>query len=294
MILIDLNQVVISNLMVQINKLSKHEELEEGLIKHMILNSILSIKKRFGGDYGNIVICCDNKNFWRKDVFPYYKGNRKKVREDSGYDWNLIFNTITQTKTDLREYFPYKIIEVERTEADDIIGTLVKQFSTKEKMLIVSSDKDFKQLQRYPNVTQYSPILKKFLTTDNPYKYIREHIIRGDRGDGIPNVLSDDDVFVNEKRQKPLSKKKLEDWLDTNRSPEDFCDANMLEKYRRNEQLVDLTFVPTRIQEEILDQFSHDPEGNMTKVFNYFIENKMVLMMDEISNFKEDKYETFS
>lgn len=294
MILIDLNQVVISNLMVQINKLSKHEELEEGLIKHMILNSILSIKKRFGGDYGNIVICCDNKNFWRKDVFPYYKGNRKKVREDSGYDWNLIFNTITQTKTDLREYFPYKIIEVERTEADDIIGTLVKQFSTKEKMLIVSSDKDFKQLQRYPNVTQYSPILKKFLTTDNPYKYIREHIIRGDRGDGIPNVLSDDDVFVNEKRQKPLSKKKLEDWLDTNRSPEDFCDANMLEKYRRNEQLVDLTFVPTGIQEEILDQFSQDPEGNMTKVFNYFIENKMVLMMDEISNFKEDKYETFS
>ena len=294
MILIDLNQVVISNLMVQINKLSKHEELEEGLIKHMILNSILSVKKRFGKDYGKIVICCDNKNFWRKDFFPFYKGNRKKVREDSGYDWNLIFNTITQTKEDLRNYFPWKIIEVDRTEADDIIGTLVKNFSKDEKTLIVSSDKDFKQLQRYPNVTQYSPILKKFLVTDEPYKYIREHIIRGDRGDGIPNVLSEDDVFVNDKRQRPLSKKKLSEWLDINRKPEDFCDVNMLERYRRNERLVDLTFVPEDIQEEILNQFRKKPIGDSKKIFNYFIENKMVLMMDEISHFKEDNNEIIS
>lgn len=294
MILIDLNQVVISNLMVQINKLSKHEELEEGLIKHMILNSILSVKKRFGKDYGKIVICCDNKNFWRKDFFPFYKGNRKKVREDSGYDWNLIFNTITQTKEDLRNYFPWKIIEVDRTEADDIIGTLVKNFSKDEKTLIVSSDKDFKQLQRYPNVTQYSPILKKFLVTDEPYKYIREHIIRGDRGDGIPNVLSEDDVFVNDKRQRPLSKKKLSEWLDINRKPEDFCDVNMLERYRRNERLVDLTFVPEDIQKEILNQFRKKPIGDSKKIFNYFIENKMVLMMDEISHFKEDNNEIIS
>ena len=163
MILVDLNQVVISNLMVQINNYK--QEAEEGLVKHMILNSILSIKKKFGSDYGNIILCCDNKNFWRKDVFPHYKGNRKKVREKSGYDWNMIFNTIWQTKKDLRETFPYKIIEVERTEADDVIGTLVKNFSKYEKTLIVSSDKDFKQLQRYPNVTQYSPILKKYLET---------------------------------------------------------------------------------------------------------------------------------
>jgi hypothetical protein len=294
MILIDLNQVVISNLMVQINKLSSQEELEEGLIKHMILNSILRVKKRFGSDYGKIVICCDNKNFWRKDYFPFYKGNRKKVREDSGYDWNLIFNTITQTKEDLRNYFPWKIIEVDRTEADDIIGTLVKNFSKDEKTLIVSSDKDFKQLQRYPNVTQYSPILKKFLVTDEPHKYIREHIIRGDRGDGIPNVLSEDDVFVNDKRQRPLSKKKLEEWLDIKRKPEDFCDVNMLERYRRNERLVDLTFVPENIQEEILNQFRKKPIGDSKKIFNYFIENKMVLMMDEISHFKEDNNEIIS
>jgi len=291
MILVDLNQVVISNLMVQINNYK--QEAEEGLVKHMILNSILSIKKKFGNDYGNIVLCCDNKNFWRKDIFPYYKGNRKKIRENSGYDWSMIFNTITQTKKDLRDNFPYKIIEVERTEADDIIGTLVKNFSKYEKTLIVSSDKDFKQLQRYPNVTQYSPILKKYLVTDEPHKYIREHIIRGDSGDGVPNFLSDDDVFVTDKRQKPLSRKKLNEWLDINRDPKDFCDSNMLSKYKRNEQLVDLSFVPDEIQDKILEEFSKEPDGDMNKVFNYFIENKMVLMMDEISNFKEAKYETY-
>ena len=277
--------------MVQINNYK--QEAEEGLVKHMILNSILSIKKKFGNDYGNIVLCCDNKNFWRKDIFPYYKGNRKKIRENSGYDWSMIFNTITQTKKDLRDNFPYKIIEVERTEADDIIGTLVKNFSKYEKTLIVSSDKDFKQLQRYPNVTQYSPILKKYLVTDEPHKYIREHIIRGDSGDGVPNFLSDDDVFVTDKRQKPLSRKKLNEWLDINRDPKDFCDSNMLSKYKRNEQLVDLSFVPDEIQDKILEEFSKEPDGDMNKVFNYFIENKMVLMMDEISNFKEAKYETY-
>ena len=291
MILVDLNQVVISNLMVQINNYK--QEAEEGLVKHMILNSILSIKKKFGSDYGNIVLCCDNKNFWRKDIFPYYKGNRKKIRENSGYDWSMIFNTIMQTKKDLREIFPYKIIEVDRTEADDIIGTLVKNFSKYEKTLIVSSDKDFKQLQKYPNVTQYSPILKKFLVTKEPNKYIREHIIRGDSGDGVPNFLSDDDVFVTDKRQKPLSRKKLIEWLDIDRNPEDFCDSNMLKKYKRNEQLVDLSFVPQEIQDKILEEFGKEPEGDMNKVFNYFIENKMVLMMDEISNFKEAKYETY-
>lgn len=292
MILIDLNQVVISNLMVSIN--GKHKDVERGLVQHMILNSILSIKKRFGNEYGNIVLCCDNKNFWRKDFFPQYKGQRKKIRENSGYDWSMIFNTISKTKSDLRKYFPYKIIEVDRTEADDIIGTLVKNFSKYEKTIIISSDKDFKQLQKYPNVKQYSPILKKFLVTESPNEYIREHIIRGDSGDGVPNFLSDDDVFVTEnKRQKPLSRKKLTEWLDLSRDPEDFCDSNMLEKYKRNERLVDLSFIPEEIQDKILQEFSQEPVGDMTKVFNYFIENKMVLMIDELTNFKERKYETY-
>jgi hypothetical protein len=292
MILIDLNQVVISNLMVQFGKKNVGEELSDGLIRHIILNNILSIKKKFSEDYGNVVICCDNKNFWRKDVFEFYKGNRKKTREKSDYDWNMIFNTINSMKIELRENFPYRVIEVDRTEADDIIGVLTKEYCDKDKIMIISSDKDFKQLQRYPNVAQYSPILKKYIVSDDPEGYLREHIVRGDSGDGIPNILSDDDVFlVDGKRQKPISKKKLAEWLDLNRAPEEFCDSNMLYKYNRNTKLVDLTCVPEDIEKEILEQFDNGPQGNMSKVLNYFIQNKMVLLMDEISNFKEENYE---
>jgi hypothetical protein len=275
--------------MTQIN--SYKETVDENLVRHMILTSILSVKKRFSGEYGNIVLCCDNKNFWRKEIYPYYKASRKKSREDSGYDWNLIFNTITEVKNDLREHFPYKILEIAHAEADDIIGVLTRHFSPREKILIISSDKDFKQLQRYNGVTQYSPILKKFIETSEPYKYIREHTIRGDRGDGIPNFLSPDDVFVTGKRQKSISKNNIDEWLDLDRRPEDFCDANMLKNYRRNEQLVDLTFIPEEIENKILQEHQKLPIGNMKKVFDYFIKNKMILLMDELSEFKEASYE---
>ncbi len=291
MILIDLSQVIISNLMTQVGP--KTDEIDEGLIRHMILNSILRVKKKHAAEYGNIVICCDNKNYWRKDVYPYYKFSRKKERESSGIDWSLIFNTMNEMKSDLREIFPYKIIETERAEADDIIATLTQTYAPFEKILIMSSDKDFKQLQKYPNVSQYSPIQKKFLVEKNPQKYLREHIIRGDKSDGVPNFLSDDEVFVENRRQKPITKKNITEWLDLSRNPEDFCDANMLKRWKRNESLVDLTKVPDEIRSNILEQFENDPKGDMKKVFDYFIKNRMMLLMEEIDAFKEQKYKSY-
>jgi len=291
MILIDLSQVIISNLMTQVGP--NTEDIDDGLIRHMILNSILRIKKKFSAEYGNIVICCDNKNYWRKDIYPYYKFSRKKEREDSGIDWSLIFNTMNEVKTDLKEVFPYKIIEHDRVEADDIIAILTQAFAPYEKILIMSSDKDFKQLQKYPNVSQYSPMQKRYLVEKNPQRYLREHIIRGDKSDGIPNFLSDDEVFIENRRQKPITKKNLGDWLDMSRCPEDFCDANMLKRWKRNEALVDLTLVPEDIRTKILEKFENEPEGDMKKVFNYFIKNRMMMLMEEIDGFKESKYKTY-
>ena len=292
MILIDLSQVIISNLMTQVGP--NTDDIDDGLIRHMILNSILNVKKKFSDEYGNVVICCDNKNYWRKDIFPYYKFSRKRERESSGIDWNLIFNTMNDVKRDLRTTFPYKIIEEDRAEADDIIAVITEEFSPHERMLILSSDKDFKQLQKYPNVSQYSPIMKKYLTENDPYKYLREHIIRGDKSDGIPNFLSDDEVFVENRRQKPVKKKQLLEWLDMSRDPEDFCDANMLKRWKRNESLVDLTKVPFSMKENILMKFEKEPEGNMKKVFNYFITNRMMVLMEEIDGFKEKKYKNYN
>jgi hypothetical protein len=292
MILVDLSQVIISNLMTQVGK--NTDDIDDGLIRHMILNSILNIKKKFSGEYGNIVICCDNKNYWRKDIFPFYKFSRKKEREDSGVDWGLIFNTMHEVKRELREHFPYKCIEEERAEADDIIAVIVEKYAPCEKILIISSDKDFKQLQKYPNVSQYSPILKKFLKENDPTKYLREHIIRGDKSDGIPNFLSEDEVFVENRRQRPITKKNLSGWLDMSREPEDFCDANMIKYWKRNEALVDLSKVPEELKAKILNKFTKTPKGNMNKVFNYFVENRMMLLMEEIENFKEKEYQTYN
>ena len=197
MILVDLNQVLLAGLMAQISA-QKNTTLNEDLIRHMVLNIIRTHVKNFKGEYGEVVLCCDNRKYWRKDFFPFYKANRKKTREKSDLDWHLIFDMLAKFKQELRETFPYKVIDVEGAEADDIIGTLVPIYSQHEKVLIISSDSDFHQLQQYGNVKQYNPSQKKFVKSENPLMDLKEKIIRGDKGDGIPNVFSPSDCFVRE------------------------------------------------------------------------------------------------
>ena len=208
MILLDFSQVCLSGILASGNK-----DFGEDLVRHMVLNSIRNFKSRFS-NYGELVICCDDKNYWRKQMFPYYKANRKKSREASSLDWNMIFNTLSMIKEEVKENFPYVVLQVESAEADDLIATMVERYGNNgEKIMIVSGDKDFAQLQRYKNVSQYSPITKKMIKVDDPMEYLFEHVIRGDSGDGVPNILSRDDVFVNGLRQKPLQEKGgFDDW----------------------------------------------------------------------------------
>lgn len=282
-ILIDLNQVLISNLMQQINSNPKIK-LDENLIRHMVLNSLRSYIKQFKEKYGEVIIACDNKRFWRREVFPFYKANRKKAREESGFDWTLIFETLGKIREELKENFPYKIIDVEGAEADDVIGVLAARKAPFEEVLILSSDKDFVQLQKYPNVTQYSPILKRFVKTDNPHKYVKEHIIKGDRGDGIPNFLSADNVFALGERQKTINSKKLNEWLD--KTPEEFCiNDMMLRGYKRNQMLVDLEFIPESIQSAIVEAYDNAKPPNRQKLFNYFVEKRLKNLFEVIQEF---------
>jgi hypothetical protein len=288
MILVDLNQVMISNLMMQPGL--KSDGIDENMIRHMVLNSLRMYNVKFKDKYGKMVICADDKKYWRRDMFPYYKASRKKNREESPYDWNLIFETLNRVRDEIRENFPYKVIQVDKTEADDIIGTIChyhgKELKNEddEKILILSSDKDFMQLQKFVNVEQYSPMAKKFLKESNPVKFLREHIIKGDRGDGIPNILSSDDTFVTESRQKPVIEKKLNIWVTQN--PEEFCDATMLKNFRRNESLIDLSKVPTEFFDKILDAYRAPTEvKGKDKILNYFIKNRMKLLMEHIQEF---------
>ena len=286
MILIDMNQVCISNLMMQIGS-KRQNDVDENLVRHMVLNSLRMYRSRFSAEYGELVLCYDSKKYWRRDYFPNYKSNRKKDREASGLDWNLIFETLNNIRDEIKENFPYKVLEVEGAEADDCIATVVDYVSKTptayEQVLILSGDKDFIQLQKHNFVKQFSPVLKKFLNGQDPHLYIREHILKGDRSDGIPNFLSSDDTFINELRQKPLAKKKISVWVDL--KPEDFCTEEMMRNYQRNKTLIDLECIPNVLKEEILLEYLKPPIGERSKLLNYFISKRLKNLMNDIGDF---------
>jgi len=258
-------------------------KIEENLIRHMVLNTLRSNRVKFAAEYGEMVIACDATNYWRKQIFPYYKARRKEERDTSELDWNAIFEVLNRVRDEIRDNFPYKLIRVDHAEADDIIAVLVKENHYKEKILILSGDKDFSQLQRYPSVKQFNPVLKKFITCPNPDMFLKEHIIRGDSGDGIPNFLSADNVFVMGTRQTPVQSKKLTTWL--LKEPEEFCTELMLRNYKRNQQLIDLEYVPEEIATEVIDQFNSQSNKDRSKLFNYFIQHKLKNLMESINEF---------
>ena len=280
MILIDLNQVCIANILQEIKQLKKIEPL---LVKHMILSTLLFYRRKFKNQYGDLVICCDSKKSWRKDIFPFYKANRKSTRAKDDIDWNGIFEVINSITQDLKSKFPYAVISVDQAEADDIIGVLAKNYYRNEKVMIVSSDKDFLQLQKYYSVEQYSPTQKKLLQSNSPYQYLKEHIMKGDRGDGIPNFLSDDDTYVTDKRSKKILKTKLEAW--TNLDPTEFCNEKMMRGWKRNQQLVDLSHTPQDIKQKIVDQYDTYEYNQRDKLLNYFIQNKLRNLIEHIGDF---------
>lgn len=279
----DLNQVLISNLMQQINGNAK-TKIEEDLVRHIVLNSLRSYTKQFKSKYGKLVICCDSKKYWRREVFPFYKSNRRKARDASDFDWTLIFETLNKIRDELKQFFPYPVIEVEGAEADDVIAVLASKYSKTENVLILSSDKDFVQLQKFDNVQQYSPILKRFIKTENPQLFIKEHIIKGDRGDGVPNFLSPDNTFVIGERQKVISKKKLTEWLSS--PPEDFCTTEvMIRGYKRNQVLVDLDYVPDGIKSAIIEAYETSKPSSRMNMVEYFMRNKLKSLIEVADEF---------
>jgi hypothetical protein len=280
MILIDLNQVLLAGLMAQI---ANHKgSLDESLIRHMVLNIIRTHLKNFRKDYGEVILCCDNRKYWRKDYFPFYKASRKKNRDKSNLDWHLIFDILAKLKQELKENFPYKVIDVEGAEADDIIGTLVPMFAPHEKILILSSDGDFLQLQQYgENVKQYNPSLKKFVKSENPKLELKEKIIRGDKGDGIPNIFSPSDCFVRDLRQKPVTKPLLEKYIGLD---QDALEETVKANYIRNTTLIDLRFIPDDIKSKIINTYE-EAKPAKGKLLNYFIEHKLKNLMEVIEEF---------
>ena len=284
MMLMDFSQIVLSSIMAQIGN-HKNIEMDENMIRHVALNSIRYNNAKFKHQYGELIICTDNKNYWRRDIFPYYKAMRKERQKDSELDWNLLFNGISNVRKDLIEYFPYRVIDVDKAEADDIIGTLVHEYGTvlntpkSEPILIISRDKDFIQLHKYANVKQWDSVNKAWVKHSDPDAYLFEHTIKGDSGDGVPSILCDDDHFVMKKPIRRVTQKRLNKWKSG-----DFTEEEK-RNFARNENLVNLTKIPKNISEEILRQYNTENTKDRSKLYNYFIKYRLRNLVEHISEF---------
>jgi len=296
MILVDYSQVALSNILSFQRELKGSESEVKNLIRHVTLSTLKSYKKKYGKEYGELVICCDGRKYWRREFFPNYKANRKKARDNSDLDWTLIFDTLSQIRDEIKENFPYKVLHLERAEADDIVAVLAKWCQTNalvqqglveepQKILVVSSDGDFIQLQKYDNVTQWSPIQKKYVkaTKKELHEKTITHIVKaGD--DGIPNILSNDDVFIKGERQKPVSAKRLQEFIENG-----FIACKNDEERRnwhRNQTLVDFEFIPEDVSKEIINTYSnYKTTADKMTIMNYLIANKCRLLLDELEDF---------
>ena len=281
MILVDLNQVLISNLMAQTR--GQFDDLpDKDMLRHMVLNSLRGYNLKFKDEYGTPVLCADGANTWRKDIFPNYKFKRKKTRDESGIDWSALFQMIGEIRDEIAQNFPYIVLHIDKVEADDIIAVLVKECYSKEKIMIVPGDKDFIQLHKYPNVKQYAPIQKKFVESEDPVNFLHEQIIKGDRSDGVPNILSADDVFVTGTKQRPINKKRLEEWTNIENIP---LGSETKKYYERNKKLIDLDEIPGLIYNDIKSKYINYKVNDRTLLLTYFIENKLKSLIENINDF---------
>lgn len=296
MILVDYSQVALSAILTFQRELKGDESEIKNLIRHVTLSSLKSFKKKYGKEYGELVVCCDGRKYWRREFFQHYKAGRKKARDNSDLNWTLIFDTLSEMRDDIREHFPYRVLHVERAEADDIIAVMAKWtqqndlvqqglMEDPQKVLILSSDGDFIQLQKYANVTQWSPMQKKFIKANAKELHEKKitHIVKaGD--DGIPNILSKDDVFVSGERQKPVSAKRLQEFIDNG-----FIACKNDEERRnwhRNVTLVDFDFIPEDVEKEILESYiNNKPKGDRMAIMNYLMKHRCRLLLDEIEEF---------
>ena len=297
MILVDYSQVALSAILTFQRELKGTESEVKNLIRHVTLSTLKSYKKKYGKEYGELVICCDGRKYWRRDVFQYYKAGRKKARDASELDWTLIFDTLSEMRNDISKHFPWKVIHIDRAEADDVIAVMAKWSQTNgfvqqglmedpQKVLILSSDGDFIQLQKWANVSQYSPMQKKQIkaTKRELHEKFITHVVKaGD--DGIPNILSPDDIFLQEGvRQKRISSQRLDDFLEKGF---DACrNDDERRNWHRNLQLIDFEFIPEDVAQSIVDAYlNNKPTGDKMSVMNYLIENRCRLLLDELDDF---------
>lgn len=286
MLLIDLSSIVINSVQGAITK----EPLSLSMVRHCTLSQILYYKKKYKGYLTKTnkapILCVDSRHYWRKDMFKFYKQNRKKARKKSKMDWELFFEYFNIVKEELQIYVPYPYIHIAKCEGDDVMYILAMK--SQEPVMIVSADKDMAQCQLHgKDIKQYSPKTKKLITLKSLDYNIIEHILRGDSSDGIPNIKSDADVFLcDDKRQKQISTVMVNDATKLDRT-ELICEnKNQLEAFKRNQTLIDMSYIPEQYKKAILDEWKNVQENPpKNRLRKYFIEKRMRLLFNKIKEF---------
>lgn len=282
MLLVDFSPLVIASYMAIAFGSDNRSEVDLELVRHVSLDGIRLINSKFRRRYGQPVFAIDSKGgSWRRDVFPYYKANRSKTRKESDIDWAELLRCINTVALELKESFPYKVIEVPKSEADDIIGVLTKKaVASGEEVMIISGDKDFIQLQAGNQlVQQWDKRTESYIGADDPKRYLFEHVLKGDSGDGVPNILSPGDCFVTKTRQKPMTQKRLDEfWEDKQKLKE-------IPRFMENLKLIDLSFTPKDIQQNIISMYDDYVVNDRNQLPNYFIAKRMKKLYQSISDF---------
>ena len=256
--------------------------IELPFLRHLVLNQIRGYRKKFVKDYGELVMALDSRTgYWRKAVFPYYKALRKEAREQSVIDWNMVFGHFDTLIQEMRDYFPYKMVYVDKAEADDIISVLSK---TEGNHVIVSNDKDFRQLHN-ERVCQYFPRDQHMERERYPDVYLFEQVCHGDKVDGIPNIRSDGDCFVSKKRQKPCSDKFVQTLLRNQNQMQEILTPEEMNRFRENQRIIDLSFVPEEIRSEIIETYDSAPTRGRAKLFEFFASRGLRELCDRIRDF---------
>lgn len=290
-IIIDFSQISLSVIFTTYSPNEIKPDAEESpdlLVKHAILASLKQNIKRFQDQgYDEIVIAIDSASggYWRRDIASCYKRNRKKGREESPWDFKEIYRIMDDLIQEMTDNFPWKIIRVPRTEADDIIGVLTGHLVEQgRRVLIISSDSDFTQLHDMGDVSQWSPMQKKMVQSKHgdSWSDLVVKIAKGDAKDNIGPYRCPVDHFEKGERAPQTTKKHLqaltEDWKST-------VTEEDRERWAENMQLLDLRRVPEPYNSQILEAYQTTTPAR-SRVYNYLARQKMVKLISDVEAFE--------
>lgn len=305
MILVDFSQIAYA----AVHATTKKGAVDESFLRHLVLSSILHIQRKHCRRYGNeIVLACDGRHCWRRAYFTPYKWTRRQENPKEELDWDVIHASLNTIQHEIKEHFKYTVINIDEAEGDDVIGAMAnyahtrmtqtfmdfggiildseKETLERHPTLIVSSDKDYGQLAYIAD--QYDPKKKTFITSQDADNALRYLILNGDVGDGVPNILSDDDVFtVKGKRQKPITKKKMIEWNTMTIQQLKDSDPAINKNWERNDTLINLRDkIPPEICSRVIREFIDQEGKKSVGLMDYFFKNRLHKLMQDIQEFQ--------